>query len=210
METVTLNTNTGELEDVQADVDTTGTGEGEQEASAASETQAKTFTQEEVSKMLAKEKRQGRQAVLRAMGLDPSEKGVEERVKGVLDAQKTDVEKAETALKLAETAARDAEVRAEIAECKLKVIMAGCNNDAIDDVILLATGKVNDDTDFSKALAEVKKKYPAMFGGVAGGSTGEGISHRRTSTSSKPGSFGARLAENSVKGIESKNPYFKD
>lgn len=210
MDTVTLNANTGELEEVQADIDTTGSGEGGQET-AASETQAeKTFTQEEVSKMLAKEKRQGRQAVLRAMGLDPSEKGVEKRVKDALDAQKTDAEKASDSLKLAEQATREALERADVAERKLLALTAGCNADALDDVISLAMVKTNEDTDFPKALAMVKKKYPAMFGGVQGGSTGEGISHRRTSTAEKPGSFGARLAGDVVKGVESKNPYFKD
>lgn len=208
MDGVSLNVETGELEPVELPVTD---GEGEKTETAATETQAeKTFTQEEVSKMLAKEKRQGRQAVLRAMGLDPSEKGVEERVKGVLDAQRTDAEKASNALKIAEAAAKDAEERANVAERKMQALSAGCNADALDDVIALALGRVSEDVDFSKALTVIKKKYPAMFSGATGGSTGEGISHRRTSTSAKPGSFGTRLAENASKGVECKNPYFSN
>lgn len=172
-------------------------------------TQAKTFTQEEVNRMLANEKRQGRQSVLKALGLDPNDKYAEKKAKAILDGQKTKEEKDAEALKAEQEARSNAEAKAAAAEHKLTALTNGCKKDYIDEVIALASAKVDETTDFETALKAVKEKCPAFFDEGDPG-TGGGQGHRRNPKDEKPGSFGARLAQSVVSANTKKNPYFND
>lgn len=169
----------------------------------------KTFTQEDVNRMLANEKRQGRQAVLKALGLDPDDKDAEKKAKALLDTQKSDAEKAAEALKVAQDAAKAAEARTQQAERKYSVIEAGCKADFIDEVLTLASGKVNETVTFDAALKAVKEKCPSFF--IEGdGGTGNGQGHKRQESGEKAGSFGARLAQKQLNSNVKENPYFKN
>lgn len=169
----------------------------------------KTFTQEEVNRMLANEKRQGRQAALKALGLDPSDKNAEKNAKAILDAQKTQSERDADALKQAQTAQAEAEAKAATAERKLSVLSAGCNVDYLDEVMALAAVKVTDTVTFDDALKAVKEKFPSFFSASSDSGTGGGQGHKRTDPSNKPGSLGSRLAQSRASSNPTTNPYFK-
>lgn len=169
----------------------------------------KTFTQEDVNRMLANEKRQGRQAALKALGLDPNDKNAEKKAKEILDAQKSDAEKAAEALKAAQDAQSEATKKAEAAERKLAVMVSGCKPDFVDEVTALVSAKMNDDTNFEAALKAVKEKCAAFFAEDEDSGTGGGQSHRRQNPDKKPGSFGTRLAQGVVSSNTKENPYFK-
>lgn len=174
-------------------------------------TQTKTFTQEEVNRMLANEKRQGRQAALKALGLDPNDKDAEKKAKAILDTQKTQAEKDAEALTTEKNARAEAEAKALAAERKLAVLTTGCKAEFIEEVFALASAKVNDSTDFEAALKAVKEKCPAFFedgGGDPG--TGGGQGHRRQKQGEKPGARGAALAQSVISSNPTKNPYFND
>lgn len=174
-------------------------------------TQTKTFTQEEVNRMLANEKRQGRQAALKALGLDPNDKDAEKKAKAILDTQKTQAEKDAEALTTEKNARAEAEAKALAAERKLAVLTTGCKAEFVEEVFALASAKVNDSTDFEAALKAVKEKCPAFFEGDGGGDpgTGGGQGHRRQKQGEKPGARGAALAQSVVSANPKENPYFK-
>lgn len=175
-------------------------------------TQTKTFTQEEVNRMLANEKRQGRQAALKALGLDPNDKDAEKKAKAILDTQKTQAEKDAEALTTEKNARAEAEAKALAAERKLAVLTTGCKAEFVEEVFALASAKVNDSTDFEAALKAVKEKCPAFFEGDGGGDpgTGGGQGHRRQKQGEKPGARGAALAQSVISSNPTKNPYFND
>lgn len=176
-------------------------------------TQTKTFTQEEVNRMLANEKRQGRQAALKALGLDPNDKDAEKKAKAILDTQKTQAEKDAEALTTEKNARAEAEAKALAAERKLAVLTTGCKAEFVEEVFALASAKVNDSIDFEAALKAVKEKCPAFFEGDGTGGdpgTGGGQGHRRQKQGEKPGARGAALAQSVISSNPTKNPYFND
>lgn len=156
----------------------------------------KTFTQNQLSSMLAREKSQGREAAMR----EASEQlGVTiEEAKSIIDAareaedakkseadrarEKADRERAEAEAEKETTARERYETRVERA-----AIRAGVDpedEDRLSAVLRLTDAKTGDDTDtISTAVADVKEKFPEMF---SGSGDGEGNGKRRT-PSSDPG-----------------------
>lgn len=184
-----------------------GTGDN-----GAGGSQGKTFTQEEVNRMLANEKRQGRQAALKALGLDPNDKDAEKKAKGILDSHKTQEQLTNEALENEKNARSEAEKKALAAEQKLAVLEAGCKKEFVEEVTALAAVKVTDTVDFAAAIKAVKEKCPNFFdeGEGGDGGTGGGQGHRRQNPNNKPGSMGARLAQNVTSNNVTKNPYFNN
>lgn len=187
----------------------TGSGGDASGDAGGGDSAEKTFTQAEVNKMLAREKRQGRSSALADLGLDPADKDAVTKAKAILDSQKSDAEKAAEQLRAAGTKQAEAEARAEAAERKLAALAAGCRADMVEEVAALAAAKVTKDTDFEAALEALKKKMPSLFGAEDGDQgTGGGQGHRRGQSKDQPGSLGKRLAEKSRSSI--KNPYFSN
>lgn len=175
--------------------------------SSQEQQQERTFTQAEVNQISAKEKKQGRAAIMRELGLDPEDKNAVKRVKELLDTQKTAEQRAADDLKAATTAQQAAEQRATIAENKLRILSDGCLPEYVDDVATLVSARVNEDTDFDAALSATKKKFPSLFGKGNDTGTGRGTGHKKTSEPSV-GSLGQRLAQAQTQTI--KNPYFNN
>ena len=122
----------------------------------------KTFSQDEVSKMMSKEKRQGRDAALRELGIDPKDKKAVEAVKAYIDSKKTDDERAAEK----DTEVREANRRAQIAEAKAEAMTMGVKPQFVDDLITLVLSKKSDDSelDLKTTIGEFKTKYPVWFG----------------------------------------------
>lgn len=126
-------------------------------------TSEKTFTQEQVKALLSKEKKQGRRAVLRELGLDPEDSESVTKAKKTLENSKTDAEKANDTIKLMTDSKNAAEQRAIIAERKLALINSDCKKEFIDEVATLVASKMDDDTDFNAAIAIVKRSVLPSF-----------------------------------------------
>ena len=124
----------------------------------------KTFTQEQVNKMMTREKNQGRSAALNELGIDPKDSKMVAMVKAFTDSQKTDEQK--TAEKDAENQSRmnEAEQRAKVAEAKAEAMMLGVKTQYVDDVVTLALAKMTEDSDLKTIIGEFKTKYPIWFG----------------------------------------------
>lgn len=174
----------------------------------------KTFTQEQVNKMMTREKNQGRSAALRELGIDPKDSKMVAMIKAFIESQKTDEQKTDeqkAAEKDAEnqTKMNEAERRAQVAEAKVEAMMLGVKTQYVEDVVALALTKITEDSDLKTIIGEFKTKYPVWFGESeddekGGKDKGKGkIGQKGTGSSIKPSKedkgkeekgLGARLA----------------
>lgn len=126
----------------------------------------KTFTQAEVTAMMAREKHQGANSVYNALGIDPKDTKTINMFKAFVASQKTDEQKAQEQQTQQTNALLAAERKATIAEAKAEAMMAGVQKQFVDDVITLAMAKMDssDGADLNTILGELKTKYPVWFG----------------------------------------------
>ena len=112
--------------------------------------------------MMAREKQQGRNAAFNELGIDPSDSNTMNLIKTILEAQKQQqdppVAPSQELL--------DAQHRADIAEAKAEAMMLGASPQYVDDIVTLATAKLDvaGETDFKAVLESLKTKYPVWFG----------------------------------------------
>lgn len=185
-----------------------GSNNGDQSQNTGNQ-QEKTFTQSEVNAMMAKEKDQGRKAILKELGVEDVKdaKGALENYKKYLESQKTDLQKAQDAAAEAEKGKKTLEDELNSTNQKLAVLMAGCPAEKVDDVCVLARARMNDKTTFEQAIELVKQGYPDMFNQQAQNKgTGSNANPQSKGTASQNPGFGQRLA--SLHKSETKNPYF--
>lgn len=178
---------------------------------AGGKQQPKTFTQEQVNRMMTREKNQGRAAALKELGIDPKDTKAMAMVKALIDSQKTDEQKA--AEKAAEDSAKQAEAerRAMVAEIKAEAMMLDAQPQYVDDIVALVMAKMgaSEDADAKTIIGEYKTKYPLWFkeseeddkggksGGKKAGQKGTGTSVKSNSggkSNDGAKSLGARLA----------------
>lgn len=199
-----------ELEDEKLDneetEDQTEEGAGADDEKGKDETnKEKTFTQAQVTRMMSKEKKQGKNSVYKELGIDPKDTKMIAMFKAFVNSQKSDEDiaaenKAENDAKLAE-----AERKALTAELKAEAMMMGVKTQYVEDIVTLAMSKMTDeDADAKVIMGEFKKKYPVWFGegfdeddsestGKKG--TGSSISNKdKNNKGEKNKSLGARLA----------------
>lgn len=175
--------------------------------------QPKTFTQEDVNRIAAREKQQGSASAYKELGFnsaDEAKKAIEAWRKSD-DDKKDEATKANEAKAAAEKATADANAKALTLERKLAAIEAGVDPKNADDVVTLASAKTNDSTTFEAALEAIKKSYPSMFKASAGdnnGGTGNNSNGARGG-GGKAESLGKRLAEKRASSLPKENPYFK-
>lgn len=124
----------------------------------------KTFTQEQVSRMMTREKNQGRSAALKELGIDPKDSKMVAMVKALIESQKTDEQKAAEKDAENQTKMNEAEQRAQVAEAKAEAMMLGVKTQYVDDVVTLALAKMTEDYDLKTIIGEFKTKYPVWFG----------------------------------------------
>lgn len=195
-----------ELEDETLDnegtEDQTDEGAGADDEKGKDEpNEEKTFTQSQVTKMMSKEKKQGKNSVYKELGIDPKDTKMIAMFKALVNSQKSDKDvAAENNAKLAE-----AERKALTAELKAEAMMMGVKTQYVEDIVTLAMSKMTDeDADAKVIMGEFKKKYPAWFGEGSGeddsestGKKGTGSSVSNKDKNNKGGkskSLGARLA----------------
>lgn len=168
---------------------------------------AKNFSQEDLNKIAAKEKRDGRASVLKSLGLEDGEGADAElaKFKAWADSQKTATELAAELAKTESKKASDNEMRAVLAETKIAVLSKGANPDFLDDLIALVSAKTTADSKLDDVVEELKKKYPSFFeASAANGGTGSSFV-KKTAPATAVG-MGARLA--AQQSTQVKSSYF--
>lgn len=117
----------------------------------------RTFTQDEVTRMMTREKKQGRNAVLRELGIDPKDTKTISLLQSVMKSKSGG--QSEDDGRMAEL-----EHRTLVAEAKAEAMQQGAQPEFVDDIVTLALNKAEEDSDVSTLVGEVKTKYPIWFG----------------------------------------------
>lgn len=138
---------------------TSGPGDGSGHGDGGND---RTFTQQDVSRMMAREKQQGRNSVFNELGIDPNDTNTVNMIKAIMASQKQQEEPP-----VAPSAELiEAQHRADVAEAKAEAMMLGADPKFVDDIVTLATAKLteSDETDFKTVVEGIKSKYPVWFG----------------------------------------------
>lgn len=140
-----------------------GSGAGE-----GTEGGEKTLPQSEVTRMMAREKKQGRNAgrnaAYKELGINPDDKEAVDQVKNFiafLSQQQADEGAANDA---ASAAIAEAEERAAVAEMKAEAMQQGVKREFVDDLVTLARARMGEDADVKTIIGEYRTKYPVWFG----------------------------------------------
>ena len=175
----------------------------------------KTYTQAQVNVMLANEKRQGKQAILRALGIkDVNEGKSKMQQQQQTNQQQLDEEnQAAQLLSNARQAQINAEARAQAAERKLSVLKAGVRPEFVDDVVYIATGKATDAEDFEEVVTAMKETHSFYFmqdnnSNQNNGTGGNTNFKKQQQQQEQAGALGKRLAEQRMKAVENKVKFF--
>jgi hypothetical protein len=122
----------------------------------------KTFTQEDVNNIVAKEAKKAQEKLLKQLGIEDFNSAKEglQKFKEWQESQKTEAQKQAERLQKLESdyntiSQENASLKAQIAAMK-----AGVHADYVEDVVILAQRLVNDDTTIDDAIAKVVEKYP--------------------------------------------------
>lgn len=137
----------------------------DQKQEAAAETKERTFTQAEVNRMMAREKKQGRQSVINDLGVkDVNELDTYvEQFKQFLENQQNGNKQKDVQDNSVSERVAEAESRAMKAELKAEALTVGVKSDCVDDVIILALNRYTEGSDMKVIFGEIKTKYPNLF-----------------------------------------------
>lgn len=171
----------------------------------------KTFTQEDLNRIGATEKRQGIASVLKNLGFEDEEKAKAfvNKYRQQEEDKKDDLTKAQENLQTEKKAKEEAEKRADLADKKFKVATMGVPSANIDDVVILATSKAVDGKTFDDALKELKTSYPTLFSAESQNrGTGTGGTHPSSRKHGDNSGLAKRLAEQRKNTSGTKSKYF--
>lgn len=205
------------------DANTNGSGDDNQSTNNNTENNnngkgEKTFTQDDVNRMMTREKKQGANSVYNELGIKPGDKKSIDAIKKFLESQKTDAQKEAEKINAENSALAEANHKLALAEAKAEAMQLGVQAQFVDDAVTLALGKVEneDGTDIKTALGELKTKYPVWFENPSEKDDKSKTGQRGTGSSVKSGqkdkgddnkNLGARLAANR-KSSASKKSYW--
>ena len=162
------------------------------ESGNTDEKSGRTFTQEEVNRMMANEKRQGKNSVYKELGIDPKDKKAVAMVKAILESQKDDETDEATNSEIDE-----ANHRAMVAEAKAEAMMIGILPKYVEDVVSLALPKVTEEKDLKSVMRELKAKYPIWVKADDSDPNNKG----KSGTGSSLGNSGSKGGDDKSKGI---------
>lgn len=129
-------------------------------------TGAKTFTQEQVNRMMASEKNQGRAAAFKEMGIDPNDPNganMMNMFKAFMSAMQTPEQQVQEQNAQQQIKIAEAESRAKKAEAKAEAMQLGILGQYVDDAVTIIMSKLDDKTDVKTIVGELKTKYPVWF-----------------------------------------------
>lgn len=145
-----------------------GEGEGNnKETNTGNEDQGnekddKTFTQEDVNNIVAKESRKAQEKLFKDLGIEDFE-GAKEGMKKFhewQESQKTEAEKKDEKLTNLEKEHLSIKSENELLKAQISASKQGVAPESIEDVVVLAKSLVSEDLDMDGAIKAVVEKYP--------------------------------------------------
>lgn len=120
----------------------------------------KTFTQDDVSGLVAKETKKAQEKLLKILGVTDFNSAKEglQKYNEMIESQKTDQQRKEEELATYQTKYQQEQERALTLESKLAALELSVNKDYLDDVLLLAKAKGGED--IKQSIAEVLERHP--------------------------------------------------
>lgn len=205
------------LQNASSEQSKVNTNVGAEDAVKTDPKASKTYTQEEVNALLAKEKRQGKNSVLKALGLQSVDEGKAtiEAAQKAANVNKTAEEVAAEALNAEKTARSKAESDLTVAQRTIAVMKAGFKPEYVDDVVAIASVKVTEDKDFDAVIEDMKKTHQFYLVEQKKEDPGTGTpvaGFKKTEKNSIEKTYGQRLAENKVAAFKKANEvnFFKN
>lgn len=141
---------------IGSETNSTDGADGEDEGTETNPTEEKTFTQEEVNRMIKDRVAREKKGQLSKEELKAYQEWKE--------SQKTEAQKQSEALTNAEKAKQDAEERANTLEAKVTCLSKGVLADSVDDVVILAKAMISEEVTMDQAVDKVLEKYPSFKG----------------------------------------------
>lgn len=175
----------------------------------------KMFSQSELNRLLANEKKQGRSAILKELGFADAAtaKKTLEDLKSYQDSQKTLEQKYADLQKEAETLKSAQNAELAVMSIKLDAVKMGVNPDALDDFAAIAVSKIDDKNDLQTVIKGMQKNpiYSGFFSSTAATEKGTGGSPSAGGGKATPSNenIGERLAKARAASNQKSNPYFK-
>lgn len=142
-------------------------GDNQSQPAAPAQPVEKTFTQSDVTRMMTREKKQGRNSVFNELGIDPNDSKSIAMVKALMESQRQSARPAQPASDAVNEQLAEAERRARMAEAKAEAMMLGVKPQFVDDVVTLATVRLaeqGEGAEFKDVIGELKSRYPLWFG----------------------------------------------
>lgn len=159
----------------------------------------RSFSQEQVNRMMTREKNQGRAAAFKEMGIDPKDTKMVKMFQAFVDSQKSEEQKAAEKDIEAQNKQAEMEQRALMAEAKAEAMMLGVKSQYVEDAVTLALSKMSDDTDLKTVLGELKEKYSLWFESDDDDDSEKGGKDKKSGKTGQKGT-GASVKEASKKG----------
>nr|DAN17833.1 MAG TPA: Major capsid protein [Caudoviricetes sp.] len=127
--------------------------------------QARTFSQEEVNGLVAKESKKAQEQIFKSLGFEDIKSAKEgfEKLKAWEDSQKSESEKSAEALTAKEQELAKALSDNKTLSAQLSALKQGVIADSVDDVIALSERLVSDEVSIDDAIKQILTKYP-QFG----------------------------------------------
>lgn len=142
-------------------------GDNSNPPAAPAQPAEKTFTQSDVTRMMTREKKQGRNSVFNELGIDPNDAKSIAMVKALMESQRQSAQPAQPEDNAVNEQLAEAERRARMAEAKAEAMMLGVKPQFVDDVVTLATVRLveqGEGAEFKDVIGELKSRYPLWFG----------------------------------------------
>lgn len=151
------NGGSGDPDPEKAGSETTGTDKPEDKSE-----NGKTFTQEDVNSIAAKEAKKAQEKLFKELGIEDFDNAKEglQKFKEWQDSQKTEAEKQQEALQSLQGEKEVLTKTVSQLEAQISAMKAGVSGDSVEDVIALAERLVTEDTTIDKAIEQVIEKYP--------------------------------------------------
>lgn len=122
----------------------------------------KTFTQQDVNNIAAKEAKSAQEKLLKELGIEDFNSAKEglQKFQEWQDAQKTDAEKKDEQLNQLTDTNTSLQAENNTLRAQLSAMIQGVNSESIEDVVALAERQVSDDVTLDDAIKSVIEKYP--------------------------------------------------